>query len=330
MGISMVTGANGHLGNNLVRALLNAGETVRAGIRNMENQTTLASLDCEVVHCDFLDQTTLDRSLEGVETLYQVAAVFKHWAADEEKEIVMPNVVGTRAILEAAHRAGVQKIVYVSSIAALESSQRNEKGDILTYGYNTSDQENPYVRSKTLSEMEAWKVADELDLNLVTVLPSTIIGGDYKKMTETLMAFSAIVNSKMPYAYPMYLNLIDANDVAQGMIQAAKYGKKGCRYVLCNKKTFSFEEIVEVAKLYNPSLNPPKILDEKTIYEMADKAEAEARTTGTRPRLIKSNIKRTFNVAFNFDLTQTIRDLNFDPLPGALILKETFKTLYEK
>jgi len=326
----LVTGANGHVGNNLVRALMKENVEIRAGIRNLNNKHLLEALACEVVHLDFLDPVTLEKSLEGIDVLYQVAAVFKHWSSDEEKEIVEPNVIGTRNILEAAHKAGVEKIVYVSSIAALEQHKRNENGEIMTTAYNESDQLNPYVRSKTLSEMEAWKVAQALDLNLVTVLPSTIIGGTYKKTTETLAAFSALVNGKMPFTYEMCLNFIDADDIAKGMILAAQKGVKGKRYVLSNTEALPMEMVIEIAKEINPSLVPPTLLTEQQILTLADKSEEEAKKTNSRPRIIKSNVIRTLGVEFKFDLTETVKDLEFQPRSGELVLRETLNELFEK
>ncbi len=287
MSLALVTGANGHVGNNLVRALIKEDVSVRAGIRNLKNRTVLEDLDCEISHCDFLSPESLEGALAGVEVLYHVAAVFKHWAQDEEKEIVEPNIIGTRNILQAAHKAGVKKIVYVSSIASLESENRNSAGEILSNAYNVGDQGNPYVRSKTLSEKEAWKVASELDLDLVTVLPSTIIGGEFKKATETLSAFSALVNGKMPLTYDMYLNFIDANDIAKGMILAANKGVKGRRYVLSNTDVLPMNRVIEIAKEINPGLAEPKMLEAKAIYELADQAELRAQESNERPLIIK-------------------------------------------
>jgi dihydroflavonol-4-reductase len=326
----LVTGANGHVGNNLVRALMKEDVAIRAGVRNLNNKHLVESLACEVVHVDFLDKASLEKALEGVDTLYQVAAVFKHWSLDEEKEIIEPNIVGTRNILEAAHEAGVKKIVYVSSIAALEQNDRNEMGEIVTSSYNESDQLNPYVRSKTLSEIEAWKVAEELDLNMVTVLPSTIIGGDYKKTTETLAAFSALVNGKMPFTYEMYLNFIDANDIARGMILAAKKGVVGKRYVLSNTEVIPMTRVIEIAKEINPTLTPPILLTEQEIMSLAEKEEARSKETNSRPRIIQSNVKRTLGVEFNFDLSETVTDLGFQARPGELVLRETLKELYNE
>ena len=80
--LNLVTGANGHLGNNLVRALLEKGERVRASVRNPNNSVPFEGLDCEIVQADLMNKVSLTRALDGVDTLYQVAAVFKHWARD--------------------------------------------------------------------------------------------------------------------------------------------------------------------------------------------------------------------------------------------------------
>ena len=117
--LCLVTGANGHLGNTLVRALLARGDKVRAGVRNLDNRTPFEGLACELVYAELQDKTAMRKALEGVDVLYQVAAVFRHWARDPYEEIILPNINGTRLLLEAAAEAGVRRIVYVSSVAAV-------------------------------------------------------------------------------------------------------------------------------------------------------------------------------------------------------------------
>lgn len=326
----LVTGANGHVGNNLVRELARQGYDVKAGLRSLEKKNTLKGVQCEIVHCDLMDKGSLKNALADVDILFQVAAVFKHWAEDEEREIVQPNVIGTRNVLKAAHEMGVQKIVYVSSIVALEQTIRNEKGEVLNSTYNESDQGNPYCRAKTLAEQEAWKVAKELNLNLVTVLPSTILGGEYQPETESLNSFNAIVNGRMPFLYNMYLSIIDVRDVVSGIIAAAISGKSGSRYVLSNTEVASVDDVIAIAREINPGLVPPKILTEEEIYDLADKAEAEAKLTNSRPVILRSNVKRTLNQKFIFDLENSVADLEHAPTPIAAVLRETFANLYAK
>src|SRR5215467_14144582 len=131
--LALATGANGHLGNNLVRLLINKGIPVRASVRNIRNKEAFSGLNCEVVQADITDKQSLIRALEGVETFYAVGAVFKLWARDPKKEIYDVNLAGTKNIVEAAKEAGVKRIVYISSIAALNYQKlpTNE-----SYGYN--------------------------------------------------------------------------------------------------------------------------------------------------------------------------------------------------
>ncbi|MEH0761414.1 NAD-dependent epimerase/dehydratase family protein [Vibrio sp. 16] len=325
----LVTGATGHLGNNLVRELSRQGHQVRAGVRNLSKSDSLKGVDCDIVYCDLLDVTSLQTALDGVDVLYQVAAVFKHWAEDEEKEIVEPNLIGTTNILRAAHEAGVKKVVYVSSIATLEQTARNQQGEIKVEGYNVSDQVNPYCRAKTLAEQEAWKVAQELDLDMVTILPSTILGGEFKPNTESLDAFSAIVNGKMPFLYEMNLSPIDVNDVVKGMIKASTHGIRGKRYVLANTSTISSEEIIAIAQEVNPQLAAPKILSEQEIYALVDQAEKEALETQTRPKLIRSNVARSLKHRFVFDQRESLTDLKHTPIGAREVVRTTMASLYQ-
>ena len=117
--LALVSGANGHLGNNLVRLLISKGIPVRASVRNIKNKEPFAGIDCEVVQSDITDKQSLIKALQGVETFYAVGAVFKLWAKNPKRDIYDANMEGTKNIVEAAAEAGVKRIVYVSSIAAL-------------------------------------------------------------------------------------------------------------------------------------------------------------------------------------------------------------------
>ncbi|HEX9688877.1 MAG TPA: NAD(P)H-binding protein [Thermoanaerobaculia bacterium] len=152
---SLVTGANGHLGNNLVRVLVGKGERVIAGVRNPAHADALRKLGSEVARVDLLDKASLLDAMRGVDVLYQVGAVFKHWAKDPERDIYHANLAGTRHALEAAAEAGVERVVYVSSLAALDHTRM----PITETGWN-ANRSNVYYRSKTDSEW--WPRASSL------------------------------------------------------------------------------------------------------------------------------------------------------------------------
>ena len=118
----LVTGANGHLGYNVVRALLARGYSVRAGVRDPHDMTKVAPLIAAgalPVAAELLAPSALARAADGVQGVFHAAAVVQMWANDPDVEIIRPIVDGTRNVLEAAHRAGVKRVVLTSSIAAV-------------------------------------------------------------------------------------------------------------------------------------------------------------------------------------------------------------------
>lgn len=126
--ISLVTGANDHLDNTLVRALIDRGHTVHAGVRRIDDVAPFQGLTCERVPLKLHDAASLKRALAAVDSLYQVGAVFRHWAPLPERDIIQPNVDGTPLILQAIAAADVRNVVYVSSVAAVghDGSQLDE------------------------------------------------------------------------------------------------------------------------------------------------------------------------------------------------------------
>src|SRR5664279_1147577 len=114
----LVTGASGFVGSAVVRALLAAGYPVRVLVRASSPRGNLGALDVEVIEGDMLDAASVARAMAGVRYVMHVAADYRLWSLDRE-EIRRTNVVGTRTVMEAALHAGVERIVYTSSVAAL-------------------------------------------------------------------------------------------------------------------------------------------------------------------------------------------------------------------
>lgn len=193
--LALVTGANGHLGNNLVRLLLSKGIPVRASVRNLKNKTLFEGLDCEIVQSDITDKQSLINALQGIETFYAVGAAFKLWAKDPKKEIYDININGTRNMIEAAAEAGVKRIIYVSSIAALDYSKLPTKE---SYGYNP-DRRDMYYNSKNDGEKLAFELARQHNIELVTVLPSAMIGSTaFAPLNVSYNIISLILKKRFP------------------------------------------------------------------------------------------------------------------------------------
>ena len=131
--ISLVTGANGHLGNNLVRLLLSKNKKVRATVRNISNKEPFKGLDCEVEQADITDRESLKKAFKGITNLYAVGANFSMWAKDPKTEIYDNNVQGTQNVFDIAKECGIKNIVYVSSVASLDFTKLPANVD---NGYN--------------------------------------------------------------------------------------------------------------------------------------------------------------------------------------------------
>src|SRR5690606_15761262 len=128
--ITLVTGATGHLGANLVRALLAQGHKVRAMVRKNSNPSALAGLDEAIVEGDLGDPASLERAVSGVTRMFHTAAMISIKSGDREK-LMRINVDGTRALMEAALKAGVTKVVHTSSFGAIGTPHCAETGKTL-------------------------------------------------------------------------------------------------------------------------------------------------------------------------------------------------------
>jgi len=298
--LNLVTGANGHLGNNLVRALLENGETVRASVRNPNNRAPFEGLDCEIVQADLMDKDSLLRALEGVDTLYQVAAVFKHWARDPQKEIIEPNMRGTRNVLEAAAEQGVGRIVYVSSIVTLDHGQ----SPMDETRWNSNFHGNPYYQSKTESEQLAWKMAEELGLEMVSVLPGAIIGPNAFNITPTMNVFQQALNNKILMDINFYFNFVDVRDVTAGMLACNKKGLPGERYILATEKPIGTRRVLEIAQEFNPKVKIPYRPPRWVLMTIAGLMELGGKITGKEPRMMRNQVELYYGVKLHVNIAK--------------------------
>lgn len=317
--LSLVTGASGLLGNNLVRVLLSHGEKVRCGVRNLTFLEPFADLDCEVVYADILDKESLLSAMRGVDTLYHAAAIFKHWSENPQKEIIQANLDGTQNILEAAAECGIKKVVYVSSMAALDRSKvpMDETG----WG---EDFPNPYYRAKNDSEKLAWELAAQLGLWMVTVLPSGIIGPyTYGHLSATNSLLNMIVKNRLPFNPNYSFNFVHAQDVARGMILAAQKGKSGERYILATEPSISTTRVMEIAETLFPGTKNPPILPKALQLILATMSAGISSVTHNPPALIAGNIRHFYMADETMNISKARNALGYEPMPPEKAIRET-------
>jgi dihydroflavonol-4-reductase len=309
--LSAVTGANGHLGNNLVRLLLSKGEEVRATIRNPKNTAPFKDLDCEIAHADLMSKESLLSAFNGVKNLYAVGAAFKMWSKNPKTEIYDNNVTGTQNLFEAAAACGVKNIVYVSSVAALDLTQLPAKEE---NGYNR-DRRNWYYNSKNDSDKLALALGKKYRIRTVLVLPSGMIGGVSHHLSYSNKLVQQIINGEIPVDTNITMNWIDVNDVGLGMYNAMLNGRDGERYILANEKHTSIQESVRIAAEQFPELKlkiPVKV-SRWLLYSIAGLMEAGSKITGKEPLLQRHFIEMFYGLNQDYDISKAREELGFNP-----------------
>lgn len=322
----LVSGANGHLGNNLVRLLINKGFRVRASVRNIRNLDYFNNLDCEVVQADITDKESFKRALQGVDTFYAVGAAFKLWAKDPQKEIYDVNMQGIRNTIEAAAEAGVSKIVYVSSIAALNYTHTPTKE---SNGYNP-DRRDAYYNSKNDGEKLAFKLAKELGVELISVMPGAMIGSEsLLPLNVSYAVLRLILNKKIPMDTHIALNWVDVKDVAEGCYLAAEKGRSGERYILTNERCMSITETTKLAQKLYPELNLriPVSVPKFILYGIAGLMQFTAKLSGRPPLITTKEIAMFSGLQQDFDISKARNELGFNPKSSQQAVKEALAYL---
>jgi dihydroflavonol-4-reductase len=227
--LAFVTGASGFLGSHVAKVLCEQGARLRLLVRASSNLKNLQGLNADTVTGDLRDPASLEKALAGCDTVFHVAADYRLWVRDPH-QMYRANVEGTRALLDAARKNAVQRIVYTSSVATIG----------FTSNGHTADEDSPvsledmighYKRSKFLAEQIALE-AGRSGMHVVTVNPTTPVGEQDVKPTPTGRIVLDFLKRKFPAYVETGLNLVDVRDCARGHVAALEKGKSGERYIL--------------------------------------------------------------------------------------------------
>ena len=286
-GLILVTGVSGFVGAAVARAFARHGYTVRGMVRTSSATTNLTDFPGEIVTGDIQDIASTAAALDGVKMLAHVAADYRLWAHDPE-EIVRNNREGTRNVMNAALQAGVERIVYTSSVATLapdpagsadENRPLTEAGAI-----------GAYKRSKVAAERLVEEMIAAQGLPAVIVNPSTPIGPRDVKPTPTGRILVEAATGKIPAFVDTGLNLVHVDDVAEGHVAALERGVVGRRYILGGEDVTLRTMLADIAAL--TGRKPPKIaLPRGPLFPIAWGAEQVARLTGKEPMLTRDALR---------------------------------------
>jgi len=309
---TLITGATGFVGSAVIRQLLHAGHTVRALVRPNSDRRNLSGLPVEIVTGDLNDRASLDHAITGCDTLFHVAADYRLWVPRPE-EIYGTNVNGTLNIMHAAAKAGVERIVYTSSVATLGLTPDGSPSDEST-PVVYADMIGHYKRSKFLAEAEVQQLVDKHGLPVVIVNPSTPIGPRDIKPTPTGHMILNAASGRMPAYVDTGLNLVHVDDVAIGHLLAYKHGKIGQRYILGAHNMTLKEILTELAGITgNPG--PRFRLPHNLILPIAYVSEAWARLIGDSEPLVTVDGVRLAKKTMFFSPEKAERELGFSTRP---------------
>jgi dihydroflavonol-4-reductase len=323
--ISLVTGGNGHLGNNLIRLLLSDNQKVRTTVRNINNTEPFKGLDCEVVQADITDKESLKKAFQGVTNLYAVAANFSMWAKNPKTEIYDNNMQGTQNVFDIAKECGVKNIVYVSSVASLDFTKLPANVD---NGYN-KDRRNWYYNSKNDSDKLALELGKKYGIRTVLVLPSAMIGSKAYKLSYSNKLVLQVLNGEIPVDTNVTLNWVDVKDVALGTYNAMTKGKDNERYILSNEKHTTLQETVKIAADLYPELKlkTPKKVSKCLLYSVAGLMEFSSKLTGNEPLLQRHYLDMFYGLKQDYDISKSRKELDFNPKPSREALEDALKYL---
>ena len=227
--LSLVTGGGGFIGGHLVRALHARGERVR--VLDIAGAPELPP-EIEVIKASILDGAAVDRALDGVDTLYHLAADPNLWAP-QRNSFFETNLRGTLIVLAAARAAGTRRVVHTSTESIMRGHRLNGAGPLNeeTARATLDEMSGPYCRSKFLAEQAALDAAAD-GLPLVIVNPTMPMGPGDRHLTPPSRMLLDFLNGRHPTFLDWECNIVDARDVALGHILAAERGEIGHRYIL--------------------------------------------------------------------------------------------------
>jgi dihydroflavonol-4-reductase len=314
---ALVTGGTGFVGANLVSELLADGASVRVLARKGSDRRALEGCSVEMAEGDLLDRASLRAAVHGVKRVYHVAADYRLWSPDP-RALYRANVDGTRNVLEAAMKAGVERVVYTSTVGAVGIPHDGRPGDETT-PVSLQDMVGDYKASKFLAE----RVAEEWAARgapIVIVNPSAPIGPRDVKPTPTGQMVVDFLKGRMVASLDTGLNLVHVQDVARGHILAAERGRVGERYILGNENLSLLEifgRLAAITGIRAPRARVPYAAAWLTALFM----EGASRVTGRPPRVALTAV-RMARKRMHFSPAKAIRELGLPQTPVDVALRD--------
>ncbi len=316
---TLVTGAAGFLGSHVTRQLVARGDDVRVLLRASSTNRAIADLPLEYVTGDLRDPASLDRAMKGVKRVFHVAADYRLWAK-RKQDIYDSNVGGTKNLLYAAKRAGVEQLIYTSTVATIAVDRPQHPNEFTDS--KLEEMVGHYKRSKWMAEKEALGAAKS-GLPVIVAMPTTPVGPWDWKPTPTGKIILDFLNGKMPGYVKTGLNFVGVEECAAGHLLIAEKGKVGERYLLGGENLTlkqMLDTLAKITGLRAPILKIPHGLALGVAYANT----ALSRLVGREPGIPVEGVKIARHMMF-VDCARAKGELGFQAGPVAAALERAVR-----
>jgi dihydroflavonol-4-reductase len=316
---TLVTGAAGFLGSHVTRQLVARGDEVRVLMRASSTNRAIADLSLEYVTGDLRDPASLERAMKGIKRVFHVAADYRLWAK-RKREIYDSNVGGTKNLLESARRAGVEQLIYTSTVATVAVDRPQLPNEFTDA--KLEEMVGHYKRSKWMAEREALNAA-HAGLPVIVVMPTTPVGPWDWKPTPTGKIILDFLNGKMPGYVETGLNFVGVEECAAGHLLAAEKGKVGERYLLGGENLTlkaMLDLLSKITGLPAPKLKIPHGLALGVAYANT----VFSRLLGREPGIPVEGVKIARHMMF-VDCSRAQRELDFKAGPVLAALERAVR-----
>jgi dihydroflavonol-4-reductase len=316
---TLVTGAAGFLGSHVTRQLVSRGESVRVLMRPSSNNRAISDLSLEYVTGDLRDKASLERAMNGVKRVFHVAADYRLWAK-RPQDIYDSNVGGTKNLLAAAKNAGIEQLIYTSTVATIAVDRPelpNESTDA-----KLEEMVGHYKRSKWMAEKEVLLAAKD-GLPVIVAMPTTPVGPWDWKPTPTGKIILDFLNGKMPGYVETGLNFVGVEECAAGHLLVAERGKIGERYLL-GAENLTLKGLLDLLAGITGLRAPSMKIPHGVALGVAYVESAFSRLVGKEPQIPVEGVKIAQHKMF-VDCSRARRELGFQPGPVAAALERAVR-----
>jgi dihydroflavonol-4-reductase len=325
MSHAFVTGANGHIGSNIVRELLARGHEVTAFVRPSADLRSLDGLSVTIARGDVLDPVGVERAMARAELVFHAAANFSLWARTED-EVLRPSIDGTRNVLRAAKRVAARRVVYTSSAAAVGASETADR--LLSSDDWSVDPRVPYYRAKVRGEELARELASETGVDLVTVCPTLVLGPHDYRMTPSQRPIVDLVSGR-GVTVDGGMNIVGVRDVAEGHVLAATEGRSFGRYILGGDNMTISELGAIIAVL--TGVKPRHVRLPKWAFKgLAALMEIGAGIRNAAPALTRAAVEDVLGKYAWYDTGASRHELGLEPAPAMMVVAEALQWYAER